>query len=219
MGSNNHHRHIAINQRNRAMLHLRCRITFSVDVANLLQLQSSLQGYRILESAAQIDEIASVRKGTAQVSYLIVQLQHFLHLGRNVPELLCNLLVFAFADGTSLLTDGKCQEDENGNLTGECLGRGNTDFRTHVNVGTGICFTGDGRADGITDTIDERTIFLGKLDGCQGISGFTTLGDGDDDIILRYYRIAVTELRCIFHFHRDAAVVLNHLLADESGMP
>ena len=142
-------------------------------VANLLQLQCTFQGYRILESATQIDEIASVCKRTAQISYLIVQLQHFLHLGRNVPELICNLLVFAFADGTSLLTDGECQEDENGNLTGECLGRGNTDFRTHVNVGTGICFTGDGRADGITDTIDERTIFLGKLDGlpCSCMQG------------------------------------------------
>ena len=63
-----------------------------------------------------------------------------------------------------------------------------------MNVGTGICFTGDGRADGITDTIDERTIFLGKLDGCQGISGFTTLGDGNNHVVLGYHRIAVTEL-------------------------
>lgn len=76
------------------MLHLRCRITFSVDVANLLQLQCTLKGHRILESTAQIDEIASVCKRTAQVSYLIVELQHFLHLGRNVPKLFCNLLIF-----------------------------------------------------------------------------------------------------------------------------
>ena len=201
------------------MFHLRCRITFSVDVANLLQLQCTFQSHRILESATQIDEIASVCKRTAQVSYLIVQLQHFLHLGRNVPELLCNLLIFAFADGSLLLTDGECQEDENGNLTGERLGRGNTNLWTYVNIGTRICLSCDGRTDGVTDTIDKRPALLGKLDGCQGISGLTTLRNGDDNIVLRYHRIAVTELRCIFHFHRDAAIILNHLLADESGMP
>ena len=41
---------------------------------------------------------------------------------------------------------------------------------------------------------DALTALLGKFDGSQGISGFTTLGNGDDDIILRYHRIAVTEL-------------------------
>ena len=194
MGSNDYYRHIAVNQCDRTMLHLRSRITLSVNVANLLQLQGTFQGYRILESAAQIDEIASVCKRTAQVSYFIVELQHLLHLGRNVPKLFCNLLIIVFADGTLLLTDGKCQEDKDGNLTGESLGRSNTNLRTYVNIGTRICLSCDGRTDGVTDTIDKRTALLGKLDGSQGISGFTTLGNGDDDIILRYHRIAVTEL-------------------------
>ena len=194
MGGNNNHRHVAVNQGNRTMFHLRCRITFSVDVTNLLQLQCTLQGYRILESATQIDEITSVRKGTAQVSYLIVELQHLLHLCRNVPKLFCNLLIFVFADSTLLLTNGKCQEDKDGNLTGECLGRGNTNLRTYVNIGTRICLSCNGRTDGVTDTIDKRATLLGKLDGSQGISGFTTLGNGNNDIILRYHRIAVTEL-------------------------
>ena len=194
MGGNDYYRHITVNQRDRSMLHLCCRIALSVDVANLLQLQCTLQGYWILESAAQIDEIARIRKGTAQVSYLIVELQHFLHLGRNVPKLLCNLLIFVFTDGSLLLTDGECQEDKDGNLTGERLGRGNTNLRTYVNIGTRICLSCDRRTDGVTDTIDKRTALLGKLDGSQGISGFTTLGNGDDDIILRYHRIAVTEL-------------------------
>ena len=190
-----------------------------MDVANLLQLQCTFQSHWILESTAQIDEIASVRKGTAQVSYLIVELQYFLHLGRNVPKLFCNLLIFALADGSFLLSDSKRQKDKNGNLTGERLGRGYTDLRTYVNIGTCICFSGNGRTYRVTDTIDKRTTLLGKFDGCQGISSFTTLGNGDDHIILRYHRITVTEFRCIFHFHRDAAIVLYHLLADKSGMP
>ena len=77
-----------------------------------------------------------------------------------------------------------------------------------MNIGTRICLSCDGRTDGVTDTIDKRTALLGKLDGSQGISGFTTLGNGDDHIILRYHRITVTEFRCIFHFHRDAAIAI-----------
>ena len=88
-----------------------------------------------------------------------------------------------------------------------------------MDISTCIGFTCNTAADRITDTIDECTILLSQLNSSQGISSFTTLGNSNHDIILRNYRIAITELRSIFHFYRNTAVILNHLLADKSGMP
>ncbi len=45
------HWHLVVNQGNWTVLHLACRITFSVDVADLLELERAFQRNRVLDAA------------------------------------------------------------------------------------------------------------------------------------------------------------------------
>ena len=74
-------------------------------------------------------------------------------------------------------------------------------------------------ADGVTDTIDECSLALCQFDGCQCVSSFTRLTDGDDHILLVDDRFAVTELTGVFHLDGNLAEVFNQLLANQSCVP
>ena len=136
-----------------------------------------------------------------------------------MPKLVCYLLILRIGDGSLLLTNGECQEDKNGNLTGKRLGGSDTYLRTYVNIGTCVGFTSDTRTDGVTYTINKSTCFLGQFDGSQGICSLTTLRDGDDHIVLCHHRIAVTEFRSVLYFYWNTTIVFYHLLANETCVP
>ena len=53
-------RHLLVDERDRAVLHLAGRIAFGVDVGDLLQLQRALERDRIVDAAAEIEEVAAL---------------------------------------------------------------------------------------------------------------------------------------------------------------
>ena len=55
-----HDRHPVVDQRDRPMLHFARRIAFGVDVRNLLQLQRAFERDRVVDSAAQVEEVGPV---------------------------------------------------------------------------------------------------------------------------------------------------------------
>ena len=93
-----------------------------MDIADFLQLQGSFQSHRILEATTQIDKVARIGECAAEVGYLVVQLQHLLHLLWDVPKLFCNVLVLVGADGSLLIANGQCKKGKYCHLTGEGLG-------------------------------------------------------------------------------------------------
>ena len=115
----------------------------------------------------------------------------------------------------------QCQgkHGEHRHLSGKGFGRCDPDFRTYVDVRTRIGAAGDRRAYGVADAIHECAFRLGKFDGGKRIGGLARLGYGDYNIFFANDRIAVAELRSVFHFYGDAAKRFDELLPDESGMP
>ena len=57
------HRHRLVDQRDRAMLELACRITFGVDVADFLELQRAFHGDREHRPAAEIEHVLGLATG------------------------------------------------------------------------------------------------------------------------------------------------------------
>src|SRR3954468_2349888 len=55
-----HYRHVLVDERDRPVLHLRGRIAFGVDVADLLQLQRPLERDREIVAATEVEEIGRV---------------------------------------------------------------------------------------------------------------------------------------------------------------
>ena len=88
-----------------------------------------------------------------------------------------------------------------------------------MDIGTRIGGTGNAGANGITDTVNEGSAFLGQLDGSKGIGRFTTLGNGNDHVVLRNDRIAIAELGGIFYFNGNATERLDELLAYQTSVP
>ena len=60
------------------------RISLGMYITDFLQLECSFEGHRITVSTTEEEEIAGVCKRAAEVGYAVVELQHFLHLRRNV---------------------------------------------------------------------------------------------------------------------------------------
>ena len=115
--------------------------------------------------------------------------------------------------------DHQRQHREYRYLSREGFGRSHADLRPYVDVSAGIGSPGDRRADHVADAIDERTVLLGQLDSGQRVGRFARLRYGDHDVVGINHRIAVTELRSVFHFDRNAAEILDQVLPDERCVP
>jgi hypothetical protein len=56
--NDHHHRHLVVDERDGAVLHLASRIAFGVDVGNFLELERALERDRVVDAAAEIEEVA-----------------------------------------------------------------------------------------------------------------------------------------------------------------
>ena len=60
-----HDRHLLVDERDRAVLHLAGRIALGVNVGDFLELQRALERDRVVDAAAEIQEVGA-RRGTAR---------------------------------------------------------------------------------------------------------------------------------------------------------
>ena len=127
--------------------------------------------------------------------------------------------IFLTIDGALGLAHSQRNHSEHGDLTREGFRGSDTYLRTYVDVGTGIGGTGNGRADGVADTVDEGTFFLCQLDGSQRVGRLTRLRDGNDHVVLGDYGVTIAEFGGVLHLTGNATERLEELLADESGVP
>ena len=61
------HRHLFVDEGDRAVFHLCGRVAFSVDIGDFLELQGAFQGYGIVESAAEVQKVVRVGEGLCEV--------------------------------------------------------------------------------------------------------------------------------------------------------
>ncbi len=122
-------------------------------------------------------------------------------------------------EGLLLLGDGKAEETEGDDLSGECFGGGDADFGAYVQVCAAVGGTGDGGSDDVADAIEESSLLLGQLDGRKGVGGFARLRDGDDDVVGMDDGVPVAEFGSVLHLNGYLAGLFDEVFADEGGMP
>ena len=59
-GCDDKDRHFAVDERNGPVLHLGCRITFGMNIGNLLQFQGTFKGQRIVVATSQIEAVLGI---------------------------------------------------------------------------------------------------------------------------------------------------------------
>ena len=115
--------------------------------------------------------------------------------------------------------DAKRDQRERGHLAGERLGAGHADLGAGVQVDAAVHFARDGRAHHVDQPDGTCAPPLGFADGGQRVGGLARLGDADDQRLRVDHRVPVAELRGVLDFHRKPRHLLQHVLADEPGVP
>ena len=79
-------RHLLVDERDRPVLHLAGRIAFGVDVGDLLQLQRALERDRVVDAAAEVQEVGAVVEARRDLLDLRRDLQRLLEQQRQLQQ-------------------------------------------------------------------------------------------------------------------------------------
>ena len=129
-------RHLGVDEGDRPVLHLGCRIALGMDIGDFFQLQGTFQCNRIIVTTAQIEAVLGIGEDGGQTFYLLVGLQGLLHLLGNQCQFLHHLLVLLTRDAAALVGNTKGQHRKNGYLTCKGFGGSNTDLWPYVDIDT-----------------------------------------------------------------------------------
>ncbi len=110
------------------------------------------------------------------------------------------------------------EEAEDGDLADEGFGGGDADLGTGVHVDAAVALAGDGGADVITNAEGAEAFAAGFAHGTEGVCGFATLADGEEEGVAVEGAILKAELAGEVCFCGDEGVVFEHVLADHAGM-
>ena len=214
-----HHRHGGRHQCQRAVLELAGRVGLGVDVADLLELERTLQGNRVVQAAAQKQRVVLGGEVVGPGHQLRLQRQHGLQRSRQVAHGLEVARLFGVAQVAARLGQRQRQQEQAGQLGGEGLGAGHADF----DPGTGdvgqLTFTHHGAGGHVADGQGVRhTQALRVAQRGQGVGSFARLGDGDHQRARVGHRVAVAVLAGHFHLGRDLGDALQPIFGGAAAV-
>ena len=201
------------------MLHLPGGVAFGVDVGDFLQLQRPLEGQRVVDAAAEEEEIRAAEEQPAQLFELFVPLQDLLELGRNLEQLFDEGLGLLRGQPAARLAEVEAEDEQRGQLGGESLGGSHADLRPGVGVEGAVGLAGNHGADGVGDGQGLGALALGLALGGDGIGGFARLADQHGEGVLVDDGVAVAVLGAVVDLHRQARELLHHELPRQGRVP
>ena len=212
------HGHVLVDQGDGAVLHFRGWVALGVDVRDLLELERAFQRHREVHSAAQVQHVLSAVEALGQGLQLNGAVEDLLDLRRELLQPFDQLAALEHAQVPEP-GDLQGQHRQRGHLAAEGLGAGHTDLGTGAEVKTALDLPGDSGADHVHQPHGAGPAPLGLPYRSEGIRGLAALGDADHQSAIGEDRVPVAELGSVLHLHRDAGQLLDHVLADEPGVP
>ena len=101
--SDDDHRHILVDERDRPVLQLARRIAFGVDVGNFLELERAFQRDRIIDAAAEIEHVARMGDLAGDVGDVLLVLQDLRHVPRRLDQRADQFALLLASDGAAHL--------------------------------------------------------------------------------------------------------------------
>ncbi len=196
--SHEHAGRAGVDQSDRAVLHLGCGIAFGVNVADLLQLECSLERDGIVQVSSEVE---STSRGSDQPRGLFdgrLRLQDFTHERRDRLD--------RIDDGHSIRKrkvpqprQMERQQEQDGHLRGERLGAGDSDLEAGVKVNPALGLAGDRAADRVHDRQRGMAAALGFAQCAERIGRFARLAEDEDQRLFLERGVAVAKLAGEFH--------------------
>ncbi len=150
---------------------------------------------------------------------LVVLQKDLLNLLGDKDEFMEDFIVLFLTNCSLCHTEGEGKHGEDGDLSGEGFGGGNANLGTDMDIDSGVGDASDAGTYAIDDAEDECALLLCQFHGCHGVGSFARLGDGHYHIIGFDDGVGIAKLGGVGYLYRDAAEVLDELLADESCVP
>jgi hypothetical protein len=146
-----HHRHLLVDQCDRAVLHLPRRVAFRVGVADFLQLQGPFQGDRIAQPAAQKQHVVGVLPAPRNLVRLVAALERLAHRRRHRQQRLQRLTGRNAVERAATAAEIDREQQQRRKLGGEALGRCHADFGTGVGIERAVGRARDHAVDHVRD--------------------------------------------------------------------
>src|SRR5206468_9988753 len=163
-----------IDQRNRAVLHFRRRVSLGVDVADLLQLERPLERRWETVTATEVEEVLRALELLGDLLDLGRPIENVLNLRRQLLHLLDDLLAIDHGESAQP-RELEREEKERDYLAGERLCRRNADLGSGVDIDAAITLTRDGRTDDVYDSIGAGAARLRFAHRGQRVGGLARL--------------------------------------------
>ena len=219
VGRDGDHRHVLVDERDRAVLHLAGRIAFGVDVGDFLELQRAFERDRIVDAAAEVQEVGAVVELRRDLLDLLRGLQRVFEDLRQLHQRVDVLAALRRRQRAAHFGELQREEVERDQLRGERLGRGHANLRAGVRVDRAFGLARRHAADDVADGEAAGALALGFAQRRQRVGGFARLRDGDGERLVVDDRIAIAVFGAVVHFDRQLRELLDHELADERGVP
>ena len=116
------------------MFHLGGWIALGMDIRNLLQLQGTFEGHRIILQAPQIQHVVYILVFLGDVLHMAAVVEGPLDFLGDAVKFVDELLAFLVLHRALQFGEAQGQHGHHRHLRGERLGGGNTDFGTGMGV-------------------------------------------------------------------------------------
>ena len=184
------------------VLHLAGGITLGVNVGDLLQLERAFERDRIVDAAAEIEEVGAVVELRRDLFDLLRGLERFFEDLRQLHQRVDVLAAFGLRQRVAHLGQLERKQVERDQLRGERLGGRHADLRAGVRVDGAFGFARGHAADDVADRKAPRALGFRLTQGGQRIRRFTGLRDRDGQRLVIDDRIAVAVLRAVVDLDR-----------------
>ena len=150
-----------------------------MDIRNFFQFQCSFHGNSIVNRAPKIKNIFCFNQAVRHLRHMFLFSKHFFNLLRQLKQSGSQLLHQFQRNTLFYLPHIESKHQKGNQLCSICFCRCHGNFRAGQCVNGHICFTGNGRSDGIChrDTLGTKTLCFFQSRQC--VDRFTGLADND----------------------------------------
>src|SRR3989442_10416083 len=211
-------RHVRVDQRDGAVLHLRRGIALRVDITDLLELEGTLQRDREVHAASQIQRVGRIGELLRQDTHLRLQLQRAGHERGQLSQATRQLLAFLERQPV-LVAQVEPEQPERRDLRRERLGRGDADFGAGVQIDAAVRLARNGAAYDVYKPDHARPRGARRAHRLERVGRLARLRNRDGQGPGLRELPAVAVLRGVLDGYRDLTQRLDDVPSHQTGVP
>ena len=209
---------VLVEERDRAVLHLACRVRLGRDVRDLLELERALERDRQADMTAEIEEERRAVVPLRDLLDRVVAVEEVLDLLRQRVERVEDERQLFGRQRLAHLGELERDEEEQRDLRGERLRRSHRHLDAAPRVEHRVDLTRDLRAHHVRDRDRVRTHGARELHRLDRVAGLARLRDADHERGLVEHRVAVDPLGGDVVLDRDARPLLDRVARGDTGV-